>query len=92
MDRSSIPFPSPFGRSVIREQRDEEDYPLYSLKDISFKDNRRELWGGLMAVVGEMMFGFGDSVEPYKGSVEVMDELLKDFITNLVCAEGDAED
>ena len=88
MDRSSIPFPSPFGRSVIREQRDEEDYPLYSLKDISFKDNRRELWGGLMGV----MFGFGDSVEPYKGSVEVMDELLKDFITNLVCAWEESED
>lgn len=77
---------------MIREQRDEEDYPLYSLKDISFKDNRRELWGGLMAVVGEMMFGFGDSVEPYKGSVEVMDELLKDFITNLVCAWEESED
>ena len=45
-----------------------------------------------MGVVGEMMFGFGDSVEPYKGSVEVMDELLKDFITNLVCAWEESED
>lgn len=80
-----MPFPSPFGRSVIREQHDEEDYPLYSLKDISFKDNRRKAWEAIKSVVGEMMFGFGDSVEPYSGSIEVMDELLKDFITNLVC-------
>lgn len=37
-----------------------------------------------MRVVAEMMFGFGDSIEPYEGSIQVMDELLKDFITNLV--------
>ena len=39
---------------------------------------------GLFSLVAEMMFGFGDKIEPYPGSVEVMDELVKDFITNLV--------
>ena len=77
-------FSSPYGSSVMRDQGDEEDYSLYSLKNISFKDNCRMLEGSVMRVVAEMMFGFGDSIEPYEGSIQVMDELLKDFITNLV--------
>lgn len=32
----------------------------------------------------EMMFGFGDSIEPYPETVKLMDDLVKDFITNLV--------
>ena len=30
------------------------------------------------------MFGFGDSIEPYPETVKLMDDLVKDFITNLV--------
>lgn len=37
-----------------------------------------------MHVVREMMFGFGDSIEPYPETVKLMDDLVKDFITNLV--------
>ena len=84
MDRNPMAFSSPYGSSVMRDQGDEEDYSLYSLKNISFKDNCRMLEGSVMRVVAEMMFGFGDSIEPYEGSIQVMDELLKDFITNLV--------
>lgn len=36
------------------------------------------------ALVREMMFGFGDSIEPYPETVKLMDDLVKDFITNLV--------
>ena len=32
----------------------------------------------------EMMFGFGDKLQPYSGTVKLMDELVKDFMTNLV--------
>ena len=84
MDRNPMAFSSLYGNPVMRDQGDEEDYALYSLKNISFKDNRRVLGGAVMSVVAEMMFGFGDSIEPYEGSIQVMDELLKDFITNLV--------
>lgn len=35
-------------------------------------------------VVREMMFGFGDSIEPHPQTVELMDQLVKDFMTNLV--------
>lgn len=31
------------------------------------------------------MFGFGDKLEPYSGTVKLMDELVKDFMTDLVC-------
>ncbi|KAK8822588.1 hypothetical protein WA577_005747, partial [Blastocystis sp. JDR] len=78
MDRNPMAFSSPYGSSVMRDQGDEEDYSLYSLKNISFKDN-----------LAEMMFGFGDSIEPYEGSIQVMDELLKDFITNLTLRSMD---
>lgn len=37
-----------------------------------------------MCLVREMMFGFGDSIEPYPETVKLMDDLVKDFITNLV--------
>lgn len=84
MDRNPVPFSSPYGNPLMRDQGDEEDYSLYSLKNISFKDNCRMLEQCVMRVVAEMMFGFGDSIEPYEGSIQVMDELLKDFITNLV--------
>ena len=30
------------------------------------------------------MFGFGDSIEPHPQTVELMDQLVKDFMTNLV--------
>lgn len=30
------------------------------------------------------MFGFGDKLEPYSGTVKLMDELVKDFMTDLV--------
>ena len=38
----------------------------------------------VIALVREMMFGFGDSIEPYPETVKLMDDLVKDFITNLV--------
>lgn len=37
-----------------------------------------------LLLVKEMMFGFGDKLQPYSGTVKLMDELVKDFMTNLV--------
>ena len=36
----------------------------------------------------EMMFGFGDSIEPHQGTLELMDLLVKDFMSNLVGSYG----
>lgn len=30
------------------------------------------------------MFGFGDCIEPHPRTLELMDNLVKDFVTNLV--------
>ena len=60
------------GLGIPQQVGDEEDYSLYSLKNISFEDNLRE-----------MMFGFGDSIEPYPETIKLMDELVKDFMVNL---------
>ncbi|KAK8819254.1 hypothetical protein WA538_001827, partial [Blastocystis sp. DL] len=59
-------------RRQMAARADPEDYPLFNLKGISFEDNLRE-----------MMFGFGDSIEPHPQTVELMDQLVKDFMTNL---------
>lgn len=64
--------------------QDDEDYPFFSLKDISFEENC--IWCICsLFIVKEMMFGFGDKLEPYSGTVKLMDELVKDFMTDLVC-------
>ena len=72
------------GLGIPQQIGDEEDYSLYSLKNISFEDNRKTLFIVLNHLVREMMFGFGDSIEPYPETVNLMDELVKDFMVNLV--------
>ena len=66
---------------------DEEEYKLPPLKDIHFQEYRRHLQPSLffqLQIVKEMMFGFGDAIEPHPQSVEIMDNLVKDFISLLV--------
>ena len=72
------------GLGIPQQIGDAEDNSLYSLKNISFEDNRITLFIVLNHLVREMMVGFGDSIEPYPETIKLMDELVKDFMVNLV--------
>ena len=72
------------GLGIPQQVGDEEDYSLYSLKNISFEDNCIHILIILSHLVKEMMFGFGDSIEPYPETIKLMDELVKDFMVKLV--------